>query len=151
MMWKVSPIRGACVWHWQKKGATEQVEFVAVDVMGGEHREDAFTAKNPDATVPCAELDCGTHIGRCTAIIEYIDGTYEGPSLIGDTPKQREVTQMMNLRVEEGLVDAVGAYFHHATDGLGPELETNQLPEMGERGYAKAQNTMRYLDNVLAD
>ncbi|MEP1422405.1 MAG: glutathione S-transferase N-terminal domain-containing protein [Erythrobacter sp.] len=134
-----------------EKGATEQVEFVAVDVMGGEHREDAFTAKNPDATLLCAELDCGTHIGRCTAIIEYIDGAYEGPSLIGDTPKQREVTQMMNLRVEEGLVDAVGAYFHHATDGLGPELETNQLPEMGKRGYAKAQNTMRYLDNVLAD
>ncbi|MEO0419674.1 MAG: glutathione S-transferase [Pseudomonadota bacterium] len=134
-----------------EKGAVEKVEFVPVDVMAGEHRGADFRAKNPDATVPCAEVDDGTHIGRCTAIIEYIDGAYEGPSLIGDTPKQRALTQMMNLRAEDGLVDAVGAYFHHATDGLGPELETDQLPEFGQRGYKRAQATMRYLDTVLAD
>jgi glutathione S-transferase len=134
-----------------EKGASERVEFVAVDVMGGEHRGEAFRARNPDATVPCAELADGTHIGRCTAIIEYIDGAFDGPSLIGDTPRQRALTQMMNLRAEEGLVDAVGAWFHHATEGLGPQLETDQLPEYGERGYRKAQATMRYLDTVLAD
>lgn len=134
-----------------EKGASEAVEFIPVDVMGGEHRSPAFMAKNPDATVPCAELECGTTIGRCTAITEYIDGTFDGPSLIGNTPRQRAVTQMMNLRAEDGLVDAVGAYFHHATEGLGPELETDQLPELGQRGYAKAQSTMHYLDGVLAD
>lgn len=134
-----------------EKGASERVEFVAVDVMGGEHRTDAFRARNPDATVPCAELADGTHIGRCTAIIEYIDGAFDGPSLIGDTPRQRAITQMMNLRAEEGLVDAVGAYFHNATDGLGPQLETDQIPAFGQRGLRKAQATMRYLDTVLAD
>lgn len=134
-----------------EKGATDRVEFVPVDVLGGEHRSAAFRARNPDATVPYAELDCGTPIGRCTAIIEYIDGAFEGASLIGDTPRQRAMTQMMNLRAEDGLVDAVGAYFHHATDGLGPDLETDQLPELGQRGYAKAQATMRYLDGLLAD
>ena len=134
-----------------EKGASEAVEFVPVDVMGGEHRTPEFVAKNPDATVPCAELECGTMIGRCTPITEYIDGAFEGPSLIGDTPKQRAITQMMNLRAENGLVDAVGTYFHHATEGLGPDLETNQLPEMGERGYTKAQSTMRYLDTVLGE
>ena len=133
-----------------EKGASEQVEFHAVDVMGGEHRSEAFKAKNPDATVPYAELDCGTCISQCTAITEYIDGTFEGPSLIGDTPKQRAVTQMMNLRAESGLVDAVGAYFHHATPGLGPDLETYQNVEWGEKKKETAQNTMRYLDGVLA-
>jgi len=101
-----------------EKGATQSVEFHSVDVMGGEHRTEAFKAKNPDATVPYAELDCGTCISQCTAITEYIDGTFDGPSLIGDTPKQRAKTQMMNLRAESGLVDAVGAYFHHATPDL---------------------------------
>jgi glutathione S-transferase len=134
-----------------EKGASERVEFVAVDVMGGEHRSEAFRARNPDATVPCAELADGTNIGRCTAIIEYIDGTFDGPSLIGETPRQRAITQMMNLRAEEGLIDAVGAYFHHATEGLGPQLETGQIPEYGQRGLRKAQATMRYLDTVLAD
>jgi len=133
-----------------EKGASEQVEFHAVDLMGGEHRTDAFKAKNPDATVPYAELECGTCISQCTAITEYVDGAFEGPSLIGDTPKQRAVTQMMNLRAESGLVDAVGAYFHHATPGLGPDLETYQNAEWGEKKKETAQNTMRYLDSVLA-
>lgn len=133
-----------------EKGATEQVEFQPVDVMGGEHRSEAFKAKNPDATVPYAELECGTCISQCTAITEYIDGAFEGASLIGDTPKQRAVTQMMNLRAEAGLVDAVGAYFHHATPGLGPDLETYQNAEWGEKKKETAQNTMRYLDSVLA-
>lgn len=132
-----------------EKGATDQVEFCSVDVMGGEHRTAEFKAKNPDATVPYAELDCGTCISQCTAITEFIDGNFEGPSLIGDTPKQRAVTQMMNLRAESGLVDAVGAYFHHATPGLGPNLETNQNPAWGESKKQTAQNTMRYLDSVL--
>ena len=133
-----------------EKNATDAVEFETVDVMGGEHRADAFLAKNPDGTVPCIELDDGTTIGRCNAIIEYIDGAFEGASLIGDTPKQRALTQMMNLRAEEGLLDAVGAYFHHATPGLGPDLETNQVPAWGERQKTRAQSTMRYLDSVLA-
>lgn len=133
-----------------EKGATDKVEFCPVDVMAGEHRSEAFKAKNPDATVPYLELECGTCISQCTAITEYVDGAFEGPSLMGDTPKQRAVTQMMNLRAEAGLVDAVGAFFHHATPGLGPQLETNQLPEWGERQKIRAQATMRYLDDVLA-
>jgi glutathione S-transferase len=134
-----------------EKCATDKVEFCPVDVMGGEHRSDGFKAKNPDATVPYAELECGTCISQCTAITEYIDGAYEGPSLIGDTPKQRAVTQMMNLRAESGLVDAVGAYFHHATPGLGAELETYQNAEWGMKRKETAQATMRYLDGVLAE
>ena len=134
-----------------EKGASEQVEFCAVDVMGGEHRTEAFKAKNPDATVPYAELSCGTCISQCTAITEYIDGAFEGTSLIGDTPKQRAITQMMNLRAESGLVDAVGAYFHHATPGLGPDLETQQNAAWGESQKVKAQHTMGYLNGVLAD
>lgn len=134
-----------------EKGASEQVEFCPVDVMGGEHRTEAFKAKNPDATIPYAELDCGTCISQCTAITEYIDGAFEGATLIGDTPKQRAITQMMNLRAESGLIDAVGAYFHHATPGLGPDLETNQNAAWGESQKVKAQNTMGYLNGVLAE
>lgn len=134
-----------------EKGALNQVEFIAVDVMAGAHRTPEFRAKNPDATVPFAELDCGTCISRCTAITEYIDGRFAGPSLIGDTPKQRAVTHMMNLRAEAGLVDAVGAYFHHATPGLGPVLETSQIPEWGLKGRDNAMATMRYLNDVLSN
>lgn len=132
-----------------EKGALSEVEFIPVDVMNGEHRSEQFRAKNPDAAVPYLELDDGTCISQCTAITEYIDRQYEGPSLCGETAKERAVIHMMNLRAESGLLNAVGDYFHHATPGLGPELETNQNAEWGNRRKEVALQTMHYLDSVL--
>jgi glutathione S-transferase len=134
-----------------EKGVTDQVDFVAVDFMNGEHRTPAFKAKNPDATVPLLELDDATYISHCNAITEYIDQHFDGPSLCGTTPAERAVIQMMNLRAQEGLLDALVAYFHHATPGLGPVLETFQLPEWGLRQRERALATMHYLDGVLAE
>ena len=124
-------------------------EFISVDVMGGEHRGEAFRAKNPDAGVPVLELDCGTYISECTAITEYIDHSHGEPTLTGTSPKQRAQIHMMNKRAESGLLDAVGAYFHHATPGLGPDLETYQNAEWGQKQKEKAVATMGYLDGVL--
>ena len=132
-----------------EKGALSEVEFIPVDVMNGEHRSEQFRAKNPDAAVPYLELDDGTCISQCTAITEYIDRQYEGPSLCGETAKERAVIHMMNLRAESGLLNAVGAYFHHATPGLGPDLETDQCAEWGNRQKQVAANTMTYLNDVL--
>lgn len=134
-----------------EKGAMDQVEFVPVDVMGGEHRTAAFRAKNPDAGVPVLELADGTCLAQCTAITEYIDGAFDGPSLFGDTPVTRARIHMMNRRAEAGLLDAVGDYFHHATPGLGPDLETDQNPSWGQRRKNVAVQTMRYLNDVLAE
>jgi glutathione S-transferase len=58
---------------------------------------------------------------------------------------------MMNIRAESGLMNAVGAYFHHATQGLGPDLETWQCPDWGSKQKEVAQLTMTYLDGVLTE
>ncbi|MEX0350778.1 MAG: glutathione S-transferase [Paracoccaceae bacterium] len=134
-----------------EKGATDKVEFIPVDVMNGEHRSDAFRQKNPDAAVPLLELEDGTCLSQCTAITEYIDASFDGASLCGETAKDRAVVHMMNRRAENGLLDAVGDYFHHATPGLGPDLETYQNAEWGSRRKDIALATMRYLDGVLGE
>ena len=134
-----------------EKNATDKVEFVEVDVMGGEHRTPEFLAKNPGGTVPVLELDDGTTISECTAITEYIDHAFEGPSLSGKTPKERAVIHMMQRRAESKLLDAVAAYFHHATPGLGPDIETYQNREWGEKQKGKALEGMRYFDKVLGN
>lgn len=134
-----------------EKGATDQVEFIPVDVMSGEHRTETFKAKNPDAVVPCLELEDGSHISQCNAITEYIDASFDGPSLTGENPKERAQISMMNLRAENGLLNAVSTYFHHATPGLGPDLETYQCAEWGNKQKELAGNTMAYLNSVLAD
>jgi glutathione S-transferase len=132
-----------------EKGATNKVQFIHVDVMKGEHRAAAFLAKNPSATVPVLELDDGTTIAECTAITEYIDHAFEGIALTGCGAKERAVVHMMQRRAEQGVMDAVGAYFHNATLGLGA-LETYQNKEWGEKQRERAIAGMKYFDSVLA-
>lgn len=134
-----------------EKNATENVSFVPVDVMAGEHRAPEFIARNPAGGVPVLELDDGTFISECTAIIEYIDHTFEGPSLTGRGAKTRALISMMQRRAEFMVLDAVAAYFHHATDGLGPELEVYQNQAWGERQKEVALKGMAYFNKILAD
>ena len=133
-----------------EKGLTEKVTFEAVDVPGGAHKRPEFLKKNPSGAVPVLELDDGTTIAESSAITEYFDQLDGDPVLTGRTAKERAVIAMMQRRAEAGLLDAVGDYFHHATEGLGPDIETDQCPEWGARQRARAVNTMRYLNGVLA-
>jgi len=134
-----------------EKGMTDKVKFVHVDVPGGAHRKPEFLAKNPGSGVPVLELDDGTTIAEFTAITKYLDHSDGNPTLTGKTPKQRAVIHMMQRRAEAGLLDAVGAYFHHATPGLGPDIETYQCAEWGNHQKDRAVAGMRYLDGVLAN
>ena len=133
-----------------EKGLTDKVEFISVDVPGGEHKTAAFLEKNPSGLVPAMELDDGTVISECTAITEYIDSSNGERTLTGRDGKERAVIHMMQRRAEANLLDAVGAYFHHATPGLGPDIETNQCAEWGNLQKDRAVEGMRYFDGVLA-
>jgi glutathione S-transferase len=116
-----------------EKRLTSKVQFITIDVPNGEHRTPAFLTKNPSGAVPVLELDDGTTISECTAITE-----------------ERAIIHMMQRRAEAGLLDAVGTYFHHATPGLGPKLETYQCSEWGSHQKERATAGMKYLDGVLS-
>lgn len=134
-----------------EKGMTSDVEFIKIDVPAGEHQQPEFLTKNPSAAVPVLELDCGTHISECTAITEYLDHAKGEPELTGRTPKERAQIHMMQRRAEAGLLDAVAAYFHHATPGLGPDIEKYQCAEWGNHQMERALVGMKYLDGVLGN
>ena len=133
-----------------EKGLLDKVQFVHVDVPGGEHKKPAFLAKNPSGAVPLLELDDGTLISECTAITEYLDNQDGNPVLTGRTAKERAVVHMMQRRIEAGLLDAAAAYFHHATPGLGPEIETYQNPDWGQKQRERAVAMLYVLDGELA-
>lgn len=134
-----------------EKQLTHQVEFVSVNVPEGEHHSPEFIKLNPSRTVPVLELNDGTTIAECTAITEYIDHAYQsGVNLTGTTPRQRALIHMMNRRAEANVLDAIGAYFHHATSGLGPDLETYQNTDWGRAQRDRAIQGMGYFNEVLA-
>ncbi|KPG98234.1 glutathione S-transferase [Pseudomonas sp. RIT-PI-q] len=138
-----------------EKALASKIEFIKVDLPAAEHKQSAFLAINPTGTVPVLELDDGTYLSECTAITEYLDNLEGSPTLTGNTPKEKGLIHMMQKRADDQLIDAIGIYFHHATDGLGAALKPFKKPEWsdrvvwGEMHRDKAINGMKYFDQVL--
>jgi glutathione S-transferase len=126
------------------------VPRVQVDVPAGEHRQPEFLSKNPDATVPLLELDTGEYISETVAISRYFEEVAPANPLFGDTAEEKAQVEMWQRRVEQSLSSAVGAYYHHATEGLGePDRYRNRA--WGEKNRENAVVAMRRLDAQLAD
>ncbi len=132
-----------------EKSLQSRVQFVEVDLWKGEHKKAEFLAKNYSGTLPVLELDDGTFIAECTAITEYLDTLAGEPTLTGRTPLEKGLIHMMSKRAELELLDAVSVYFHHATPGLGPDVELYQNAEWGFRQRDKALRGMHYFDGIL--
>lgn len=126
------------------------VQFETVDLYKGEHKKPDFIAtKNYSGTLPVLELSDGTIISECTAITEYLDALDGSPVLTGKTPREKGLIHMMCKRAELELLDAISVYFHHATPGLGPDVEIYQNVEWGLRQRDKAVKGMYYFNGVL--
>lgn len=122
---------------------------MTVDLWKGEHKKPEFLTKNYSGTLPVLELEDGTFIGECTAITEYLDALDGAPVLTGTTPREKGVIHMMSKRAELELLDAMSVYFHHATPGLGPDVEIYQNAEWGLGQRDKALRGMHYFDGIL--
>ena len=132
-----------------EKNLSSRVQFVTISLRKGEHKKPDFLAKNYSGTLPVLELEDGTFISECTAITEYLDALDGTPTLTGRTPREKGLLHMMSKRAELELLDAISVYFHHATPGLGPDVELYQNAEWGLRQRDKAVKGMRYVDAVL--
>ena len=132
-----------------EKNLQSRVQFETVNLYKGEHKKPEFLSKNYSGTLPVLELADGTFIAECTAITEYLDALDGAPTLTGRTPREKALIHMMSKRAELELLDAISAYFHHATPGLGPNVEIYQNAEWGFRQRDKALKGMHYFDAVL--
>ncbi|MBS1101651.1 glutathione S-transferase [Gluconobacter sp. Dm-62] len=132
-----------------EKNLLSDVEFVPINLWKGEHKTPHFLAKNYSGTLPVLELDHETYLAECTAITVYLDALNGEPTLTGQTPREKGVIHMMTKRAEIEMLDAISVYFHHATPGLGPDVELYQNQEWGLRQRDKALRGMHYFDAVL--
>lgn len=132
-----------------EKGVTHRIEFVPVDVLGGEHRQPAFLAINPGGFVPVLELDDGRRIVECAAITEYIDHMIGDPVLTGRTAEERAEISMRQRQAEAEALDAVAAYFHHATPGLPTDAGMEKHPAWGEGQKRRAERAFEAFDALL--
>jgi len=123
---------------------------VEVDILGGENRREPFLVKNPAGQCPALELDNGTILAEITAICEYLDEKYPGPSLIGSTPEQRAETRMWTRRIDLNIVEPMANGFRYS-DGLKMfQDRMHCIPAAGEDLKQIAQEKLAWLDRLMA-
>jgi glutathione S-transferase len=129
---------------------------VQVNLMAGEHLGEAFRALNPQCTVPALQLDDGTVLPDNAAIAAWAEAAQPEPALMGRTPLEKAEIASWNSRTEfEGLLAIAEALRNSAPAMKGRALTgpapVDQIPELAQRGLARAQRFFDVLDAHLAE
>jgi glutathione S-transferase len=132
------------------------VESHEIDLRSGEQFSDSFRNLNPDCTVPVLELDDGTALTEIIAICQYLEDLHPEPRIMGRDAKEKALVLMWNAKVEQQGLAAIAEAFRNSAKGFrnraltGP-IDIAQLPELVERGLARATQFFDRLDAHLAD
>jgi len=123
---------------------------VEVDLMGGENRREPYLTKNPSGQLPCLELDDGKVVAEITAICEYLDEKFPGPTLIGKTPEERAETRMWARRIDLNIVEPMANGFRFS-DGIKMfETRVHVIPQAAEDLKQIAREKLAWLDRLMA-
>jgi glutathione S-transferase len=127
-----------------------------VDLRNREQFAPAFRALNPACTVPVLQLYDGATITDVLSICRYFEELHPDPPLMGRSPEERAVIGSWVSRIEwDGFYAAMDA-FRNSAPGFrgraltGPE-SYEQIPALAERGRARIQHFLAWIDARLAD
>jgi glutathione S-transferase len=130
-------------------------ETIQVDLRNGEHLGDAYRKVNPQCTVPALRTDEGLLLTDNAAITAWLEARFPEPPLLGSTPAEKAEIASWNWRVEfegllaiaEALRNSAPAMAHRALPG---PVDYAQIPELAERGLARARQFFVMLNDRLA-
>ncbi len=89
------------------------------------------------------------------AICQYLEELQPEPSLLGNTPVERAMVAMWNIKIEQQGFMAIAEAFRNSTKGLkkhavaGPD-PFDQIPELADRGRERIKLFFEKLDGRLA-
>ena len=126
-----------------------EVETVEVDLAGKENYSAAFMAKNALARVPVLELDDGLFLAESAAICRYFEELQPIPPLLGVDSVDRAFVEMWTRRMESELMGNMTACFRHLHPYWAERI--TQVPAYGELCRSNIDESMQWLDGVLAD
>lgn len=126
-----------------------EVDYLQIDIVGGENLSAEMKAKNPLGKVPILELDDGTCISEANAICQYFEALQLEPALYGHDPLSKGTIAQWQQRAELYLFMQVGMCFQHSTGYFKDRM--NPIPEFGKEAGLNAQKFMHLLDQHLAE
>ncbi len=130
-------------------------ETVEIDLRTGEQLGDAYRQVNPQCTVPALRTDDGVLLTDNAAITAWLEARFPEPPVLGSTPAEKAEIASWNWRVEfEGLL-SIGEAMRNSAPAMaeralaGP-VNYAQIPELAQRGLARARQFFATLDERLA-
>jgi glutathione S-transferase len=130
-------------------------ETVNIDLRSNEQMGEAFRRINPQCTVPALRLEDGSVLTDNAGIAAYLEARYPDPPLMGRTPQEKAAVASWVSRVEfEGLL-AIAEALRNSSPAManraiaGPQNYA-QIPELAQRGAARAKQFFVTLDERLA-
>jgi glutathione S-transferase len=131
-----------------------QHDTVQVDLRNGEQLGDAYRGINPQCTVPALRTDEGLLLTDNAAITAWLEAAFPSPPLLGVTPEDKADIASWNWRIEfEGLLAIAEALRNSApamaNRALPGPVDHAQIPELAQRGLARARQFFSVLDERL--
>ena len=74
-------------------------DYVAIDLLQGEHKAAPYIARNPQGLVPAVESDCGDLIAQSLAILEWLEEVHPSPPLLPSTPLERATVRSIAANI----------------------------------------------------
>ena len=122
---------------------------VEVDLMGGENRQDAHLARNPQGQTPTLELDNGVFLAEILPICEYLEELHPNPPLIGTTPEERAVTRMWARRTDLAIIEPLTNGFRFS-EGLALfQNRVHCIPQAADDLKAIARDKLSALNSLI--
>ena len=136
-----------------EKGLTH--ETVQIDLRTGEQMSDAFRRINPRCTVPALRVDDALVLSDNAAIAAYLEAQYPQPPLLGRSAQDKAEIASLNWRMEfDGLMPVAEALRNSSPAmvdrALPGPVNYPQIPELAQRGHARAQRFFAELNEHLA-
>lgn len=131
-----------------EKGVTD-IEYIQMDLQGGDNLKPEFLARNPLGKVPMLELDDGTCLSETIAICRYFEELYPDSPLMGTTPLEKAQIEMWQRQCDIYFMSQVGMCFQHTTGYFKDRM--TPVKEFGVECGKQAAKFMSMIDAHLAD
>lgn len=126
-----------------------EVPTVEVSPLQGDTRKPEHFKRNSLGEIPVLELDDGSFLTESIAICRYLEELHPEPALFGKTPEERARVEMWNRRMEQQIMQVIGAAGLHEIPFFAEKVE--QMPEYAasqRRAFAKK---LEWLDSEFSD
>ena len=131
-------------------------DTVMIDLRQGEQLGAAYRAINPQCTVPALRTEEGVVLTDNAAIATWLEARFPEPPLMGTTPLEKAEIASWHWRAEfEGLMAIAEALRNSSPAMAGRALpgpvDYPQIPELAQRGLARAAQFLTVLNTHLAE